>query len=204
MVIPDKKEKSVAKQLPYLEVDGSVFTLECYESVSTIYSLEKEWLSLETECTEDFTYFQNYNWCIEYYKQFADDLTNKHCPIPQVFVLRRDKKPIMIWPLMRIQSRVGLKILATATEPLGQYANLLFDQTQFDEIIGKRALDLIIKHSKSDLVSLNNYPENSMIDKIIGTIGIKDKSNFESSILDLSRYDDWDSYFQTQIDLNFL
>lgn len=197
MVIPDKKEKSVAKQLPYLEVDGSVFTLECYESVSTIYSLEKEWLSLETECTEDFTYFQNYNWCIEYYKQFADDLTNKHCPIPQVFVLRRDKKPIMIWPLMRIQSRVGLKILATATEPLGQYANLLFDQTQFDEIIGKRALDLIIKHSKSDLVSLNNYPENSMIDKIIGTIGIKDKSNFESSILDLSRYDDWDSYFQT-------
>jgi len=131
---------------------------------------EKEWLSLETECTEDFTYFQNYNWCIEYYKQFADDLTNKHCPIPQVFVLRRDKKPIMIWPLMRIQSRVGLKILATATEPLGQYANLLFDQTQFDEIIGKRALDLIIKHSKSDLVSLNNYPENSMIDKIIGTI----------------------------------
>jgi len=197
MTVTDKKHNSAAKQLSNLEVDDRVFTLECYETILAIHTIEEDWLSLEAECEEDFTYFQNYNWCIEYYKQFADDVTNKHCPIPQVFVLRHEHKPIMIWPLMRIQSRTGLKILTTATEPLGQYSNLLFDQTHFDETLGKSVLDLIIKHSQSDSVSLNNYPENSMIDKIIGEKGIKENSSLESFILDLSRYDNWETYFQT-------
>ncbi len=184
-----------AKLLSNLEVGE--LSLECLETVQAICAFEQEWLALEAACTEDFTYFQNYNWCIEYYKQFADDITNKHCPIPQVFVLRQDDRPIMIWPLMRIQSRTGLKILTTATEPLGQYSNLLFDPAKFDASLGKLVLDFIIKHSKSDSLSFNNYPENSMVDKIIGTKGIKENSNLESSMLDLKRYENWDAYFQT-------
>lgn len=197
MISANKTLNSTAKQLSSLEVEGRFFTLECYETIQAIHTIEKDWFSLEAECKEDFTYFQNYNWCIEYYKQFADDITNKHCPIPQVFVVRHDDKPIMIWPLMRIQSRTGLKILTTATEPLGQYSNLLFDQSYFDVTLGKSVLELIIQHSKSDSVSLNNYPENSMIDKIIDEKGIKENSNLESFILDLSRYDSWEAYFQT-------
>lgn len=193
----DKPMNSSALQLSNLEVAGREYALECYETVAAIKSIEENWLSLEAECTEDFTYFQTYNWCIEYYKQFADDITNKHCPIPQVFILRNSGKPIMIWPLMRIQSRTGLKILTTATEPLGQYANLLFDKAHFDETLGKSVLNLIIEHSKSDSVSFNNYPENSMLDKIVGTKGIKENSNLESSILDLSQYNNWETYFQT-------
>lgn len=197
MKVTDKTPNSAVKQLSSLEVNGSVFVLECYENVYAIQSLEEDWLTLEAECKEDFTYFQSYNWCIEYYKQFADDVTNKHCPIPQVFVLRHNQKPVMIWPLMRIQSRTGLKILTTATEPLGQYANLLFDHVQFDETLGKQVLELITEHSKSDSISLNNYPEKSMMDKIIGKKGIKENSNLESSILDLSLHEGWEAYFQT-------
>ena len=193
----DKTFDAAAKKLSTLEVGERKLSLECLETVQTICAFEEEWLELEAACKEDFTYFQNYNWCIEYYKQFADDITNKHCPIPQVFVLKQDDKPIMIWPLMRIQSRTGLKILTTATEPLGQYSNLLFDRAKFDASLGKLVLDFIIKHSKSDSLSFNNYPENSIVDKIIGTKGIKENSNLESSILDLKRYENWDSYFQT-------
>lgn len=197
MTVADKTSKAAAIQLSSLEVDGRMFNLECYETLETIKTIEEDWLALETSCKEDFTYFQNFNWCIEYYKQFADDLTNKHCPIPQVFVLRNNDTPVMIWPLMRIQSRTKLKILTTATEPLGQYANLLFNETYFDVKLGKQVLELIIQHSKSDSVSFNNYPEDSMIDKIIGSKGIKENSNLESSILDLSQYHDWEAYFQT-------
>ena len=184
-------------KLSNLEIEGRVLVLECYDTVEAICTLEDKWLALEATCTEDFTYFQTYNWCIEYYKQFADDINDKHCPIPQVFVLRDGGKPLMIWPLMRIQSRTGLKILTTATEPLGQYANLIFDHSQFDERHGTLVLNLIIEHSKSDSVSFNNYPEKSMLDKIVATRGIKENSNLESSILDLSQYNNWDSYFQT-------
>ena len=190
-------DKFIPNQLSKLNVDGDTFALECYETINAIMALKDEWQSLEAACPEDFTYFQDYEWCIEYYKQFADDLTNKHCPIPQVFVLRKQQKPIMLWPLMRIQSRVGLKILTAATEPLGQYCNLLFDASSFNETIGKAALKLIIEHSKSDIVSLNNYPSNCLIDKIIGDQGIRENSNLESSVLDLTQYENWDTYLKT-------
>ena len=184
-------------QLSNLTVGDGMFALECYENINAIMALKDEWQSLEAACSEDFTYFQNYEWCIEYYKQFADDLADKHSPIPQVFVLRKEQKPVIIWPLMRIQSRAGLKILTTATEPLGQYCNLLFDASIFNETIGKATLKLIIEHSKSDTVSLNNYPSNCLIDKIIGNQGIRENSNLESSILDLTQYENWDAYSKT-------
>ncbi len=185
------------KQLTNLSVEGKAFELECYDNIKTISLLKDEWQLLENNCPEDFTYFQSYNWCIEYYKKFADDLNDKHCPIPQVFILRHNKKPIMIWPLMQIQSRTSLKILTTATEPLGQYCNILFDPAQFNKKIGQAVLKLIIEHSKADSISFNNYPKDCLIDEIINDQGIKENSNLESSILDLSQYESWEAYAQT-------
>ena len=171
--------------------------LECYDNLGSIKSLEADWRALEAVCKEDFTFYQTYNWCVEYYKQFANDLSDKHCPIPQVFVLRSNQYGIMIWPMMLIQSRTGLKILTTATEPLGQYCNLLFDSSLFSEKIGREVLNLIIKHTSADSVSFNNYPEGCLIDKIIGEQGIREQSNLESSVLDMSRYESWEAYTQT-------
>ena len=197
MVTKDTHSDANIKHLSLISDGAESFDLECYESVDAIYKLREDWLLLAETCTEDFTYFQTYNWCIEYYKQFADDLSNKHCPIPQVFVLRKNGAPIMIWPLMRIQSRTGLKILTTATEPLGQYSSLLFDPAKFTEHTGQETLKHIIEHSKSDSVSFNHYPSGSMIDKIIADQGIKENSNLKSSILDFSQYDNWQDYYQT-------
>ena len=184
-------------QLSTFSVDGGKFLLECYDNLDSIKTLETDWRRLETSCQEDFTFYQTYNWCVEYYKRFANDLSDKHCPIPQVFVLRSGQFGIMIWPMMLIQSRTGLKILTTATEPLGQYCNLLLDGSVFDETIGHEVLNLILKHTSADSVSFNNYPEGCLIDKIIGEQGIREKSNLESSVLDMSQYENWEAYTQT-------
>jgi CelD/BcsL family acetyltransferase involved in cellulose biosynthesis len=165
--------------------------------LNSINLLQSEWQFLETACPEDFTYYQSFNWCFEYYKQFADDLTDKHCPIPQVFVLRKNNTPAMIWPMMQIQSRTGLKILTSATEPLGQYCNLLFDASNFNEKIGQAVLQAILKNSNSDSVSFNNYPEDCLIEKIIGEQGIRENSNLKSAILDMGQYESWEAYNQT-------
>ncbi len=185
------------QQLSHLSVDGHAFTLECYDNLNAITSLQTEWQLLESVCLEDFTYYQSFNWCFEYYKQFADDLTDKHCPIPQVFVLRKNNTPVMIWPMMRIQSRTGLKILTSATEPLGQYCNLLFDASSFNEKVGQVVLQVIIENSKSDSISFNNYPVGCLIEKIIGEQGIREKSDLKSAILDMSQYESWEAYNQT-------
>jgi len=197
MTNKDPQSDAGIKHLSVMSVANQNFDLECYENVDVIYTLQEDWLLLEEICSEDFSYFQTYSWCIEYYKQFADDLSDKHCPIPQVFILRKDDKPVMIWPLMRIQSRTGLKILTMATEPLGQYSSFLFDASVFEEKIGREVLKQVIEHSKSDSVSFNNYPEGSMIDKIIGEQGIKENSNLKSSILDCSEYENWQAYYHT-------
>ncbi len=197
MTLTDKTLGAGIIKIANLTVEGDSFELVCYETVTAIKSLKENWQFLENSCLEDFTYFQSYNWCIEYYRQFADDLSNKHCPIPQVFVLTKDQKPIMIWPLMRIQSRTTLKILTTATEPLGQYCNLIFDSSLFTIQIGQSVLGLILEHSKSDSVSFNNYPANCMIDKILANKGIKENSELESSILDMEQYNSWENYTQS-------
>lgn len=197
MPAPNKPLDNAVEQLADLLVDGEAFKLECYQNVGAIEALEQEWLSLEEACKEDFTYFQSFSWCYEYFKQFADDITDKHCPIPQVFVLRKDEKPIMIWPLMRIQSRTGLKILTTATEPLGQYSNLIFDSEHFNKKIGQTVFKEIIENANADSISLNHFPKDCLIDEILDNQGIKENSNFESSILDLSQYETWDAYTQT-------
>ena len=192
-----QNSKAITEKLPNLTIKGQVLELQCYSNVSAITSLEDEWQALEQINTEDFTYFQNYNWCIEYFRQFADDVSDKHCPIPRVFVLRKDNKPIMIWPMMRVQSRTGLKLLMAATEPLGQYCNLIFDPAAFNAEIGQATLNLIIENSKSDAASLNYYPKDCMIDKIIGERGIKENSTLEASILDFTQYKSWEAYSST-------
>lgn len=185
------------KQLASLSVDDMTFELTCYETIVSIQKLEDEWKKLHEICKENFTFFQGFDWCLQYYKQFADDLTDKDCPIPQVFVLRHKDEPIMIWPLMRIHSRIGIKILTTATDPLGQYCNLLCSPSKFNTQIGIKTLKEIMANSKSDTLSLYNVPKDCMVDSIIANKGIKENSQLESSILDFEPYEDWDSYTKT-------
>lgn len=173
------------------------FALECYQTIESIEKLKETWQAFEKISDMRFAYFQTYDWCIEYYKQFSSDMNNKHCPVPQVFVLWHQEKPVMLWPLMRIQSRTTLKLLTTATDPLSQYANLLFDGQHFNVDIGKQVFEKLLECCESDCVSLNHYLENSMIDQIVDNKGIKEQSNFESSILNNMHYKSWEAYSST-------
>jgi len=175
----------------------SVCVLECHEDIDAITQIRDEWQNLQNTCDEKFTYFQTHDWCLQYYKQFSSDINNKHCPLPQVFILRLEGEAIMLWPMMRIQSRTGLKILTTATEPLGQYSSLLYDAKKFDITLGKEVFTLIKQHCQADCISLNYYAQNGMINAIVEEQGIREHSEFEALMLDTRQYANWESYCQT-------
>lgn len=185
------------RQLADFDVGGQTYTLEYHESIEAVQNLGPQWQALEASCKDDFTFFQTFSWCAEYYNQFANDLTNRHCPLPQVFVLRKNQVPIMLWPMMRIQSRTGIKILTTATEPLGQYCNFLSNNTHFDDTIGKEALRHILDHANAHVVSFNYYPVESLIGRLVSDIGIKENSDYFSSILEFGEFKSWDEYYRS-------
>ncbi len=185
------------RKVSSFSIEGQAYELECLENIPAIAEMEEIWNTLEKKCQEDFSFFQNYNWCYEYYKQFADDLTDKDCPVPQVFVLKQDNNPIMIWPMMLLQSRIGLKILSSASEPLGQYCNLLFNPSKFNLQVGKATLKALKQSNNADTISFNFYPKDSMLEAILSNQGIKENSNFVSSILDITRFKNWDDYYST-------
>jgi len=168
--------------------------LECLESIEAMSEIKTEWQALEKANKEAFAFFQTYNWCVEYHRQYSDDMSNKHCPLPQTFVLWHGSKAIMIWPLMRIQSRTNLKLLVSATEPLGQYTNILFDPSHFNLELGKSVFEAISNHHKIDCISINHYPKDSIIDQIIGNRGIHEKSNLASSMLVKEQNMSWEEY----------
>jgi len=176
---------------------NSLLVLECHEDIDTIIRIRDEWQHLENTCDEKFTFFQTYDWCLQYYKHFSHDLNNRHCPLPQVFVLRMKGEPIMLWPMMRIQSRTGLKLLTTATEPLGQYSSLLYNDQYFDSDLGREVFALVKQYCEADCISLNHYLKNSMVDTIVGEQGIREHSEFEALMLDTRHHKNWESYCMT-------
>lgn len=169
--------------------------LECLESIEAMSEIKDEWQALEKSNKEAFAFFQTYNWCVEYHRQYSDDMSNKHCPLPQVFVLWHGSKAIMIWPLMRIKSRTNLKLLVSATEPLGQYTNILFEPSHFNAELGKSVFNAISNYYKVDCISINHYPKDSIVDQIIRDRGIHEKSNLASSMLVKETNMTWEEYY---------
>lgn len=182
-----------------LNEHGRRLELQCLETLEALDAFEEEWNTLAALHSEGSSCFQTFRWCREYHQQFSKDMTNRHSPLPQIFVLREETRPIMIWPLMKINSRTGLKLLTCSTEPIGKYTAVLHDASSFDETIGQSVLDAIISHANVDCVSINHYPHESTVDKIIGENGYREKSQAKSFRFDLETYTDWNDFQATNL-----
>jgi CelD/BcsL family acetyltransferase involved in cellulose biosynthesis len=166
-----------------LMVDNIVHELNIFDTLEDILTLKKEWLNLENECDDAFSCYQGFSWCFEYYKNYANDLNNRHSPMPQVITVHRNNCLIMVWPLMKIQTRTGLTLLTTATDPLCQFSNILYDKKHFTEDVGKTVLEHLKKTAACDAISLNNVPSQSILTTAIGEQGIKENSKQQTALL---------------------
>ena len=184
----------ITEHITSFMVDGSEFSLACHKNLESIQAMQSDWQSLSSVCIDPLTYFQTYEWCISYCQIFANDFNDKDCPVPSVYVVRKNGKAILIWPLMSLRTRVGASLLNTFAEPLGQYGNFLFDPSSMNLEIGRKTWDEIKRHTDVDAISLNHFPAGSLIEQILASDGYREDSDLSSSVLDLQLISSWDKY----------
>ncbi|MGI9352132.1 MAG: GNAT family N-acetyltransferase [Rhizobiaceae bacterium] len=177
-----------------LNDNGCELSLSCLENSSEIASHKQDWLALEAVSKEGFDYFQTFDWCAGWCSKFAKGETDDSTSVPQVYVLKVDGQVALIWPLMKVQARSGLAFLESLTEPLGQYANVLFNPKLVDFGIGRWVWENIKSNCGVDAISLNHYPESSFIADVIGNEGVDETIQYVSSVFDFSLIQNWEAY----------
>ncbi|MEM9277647.1 MAG: GNAT family N-acetyltransferase [Pseudomonadota bacterium] len=172
------------------------YELRNYSGIAQISALQKDWRALESVSSEGFDYFQTFDWCHGWCKEFTQqDENNSSSSIPSVYALFANNKAVMIWPLMKVRSRNGLSFLETLSMPLGQYSNLLFEKDFVDAGLARQVWETIKGSSGVDAVSLTNYPANCFMAEVLKDEGVEEIVEQVSSILDFSGIESWESYF---------
>ena len=177
--------------------DGNQFVLDCLTSVEELGGMAEEWKHLERTCGEPYIYFQSYDWCMKWCANFVDKPNideNQFQPQIKLYILRRNGKLVLIWPMMLIKSTMDMVTQTFLSEPHGQYGNIICDRKFLPVKIGKKVWHYIKDTSVADAIILDQYPKSLFLRKLVQENGIVESSEKHSSALDLTAFDTWEEY----------
>ena len=181
--------------------EGNQFVLDCLTKVEELENIADEWKKLERTCGEPYIYFQSYDWCMKWcacyiYNQNTEN--NQYLPQINLYILRRNGEPVLIWPMMLVKSPMNLVTQTFLSEPHGQYGNVICNRKFLPEKIGRMVWNHIKDTSSADAIILDQYPQSSFLSKLIQDNGIVESSTKHSSALDLTAFDTWEEYYGSQ------
>ncbi len=196
--IGNTKKSEKISALSFLE-HGNQYVLDLITDTHAIEGLKSEWQALEQSCAEPFIYFQSYDWCKKWCDVFCSNSgsansTKNAKPKIRIYALWRNSKLIMVWPLMLTRSRANLHNLTFLSEPHGQYGNIICDRKLLSVKTGKKVWNYIRANSDADAITLDKYPQSSMLKQIVDGDGLVENSERHSSILNLEGFENWEEY----------
>ncbi len=178
--------------------NGNQFVLDCLTSVKELNDIAEEWKHLEHNCSEPYIYFQSYDWCMKWCASFIENGkidNNQIRPQIRLYILRRNGKLVLIWPMMLVKSTKYLVSQIFLSEPHGQYGNIICDRKRLPVEIGNKVWHYIKSNSVADAIFLDQYPQSSFLRDLIQENGIVESSDKHSSALDLTAIDTWEDYY---------
>lgn len=176
-----------------IQYENKSYYLECVSSVQELEALESDWLRLEQACPEPYTYFQSFNWCLNWCRVYLADSSTPDTK-PQIFVLRDEQQVVLIWPLMETRRAFSVKILTSLSEPLGQYSHVIYDQNRVSAGLAQSVWETVQGIVKVDAVTLNRFSPNSLLAKALGDEGVSEQSELYASVMDLDSLESWDQH----------
>ena len=174
--------------------DGERYRLECLDSADEIARIGSEWMALEAKCRQPHTYFQSFEWCHRWCRQYAGGDAGRSRPALRVFVLRRGGKLVLVWPMMIVRHFGFLKVLTMLGRPHGQYANVIHDESGLDGETARLVWHHIRRQVAVDAIVLEQYPQSSLFAEAVAQSGFVDRDQRFSSLLDFSQFENWDAH----------
>ena len=173
---------------------GSNYVLNCLTSIEQMWLISNEWKHLERLASQQFIYFQSFDWCYNWCNSFANNEDRKKNLEIKIYTLRKNDELILIWPMMIVNSGSGIKSLTFLTEPLGQYSNIIFNPDQLTLEIGEKVWEFIKGNNSVDVINLDMYPASSLLKQILQNKGFIEKSKKYSSSLNMKIIGTWEEY----------
>ena len=173
---------------------GSKYDLDCLTSLDEMAAIADEWRALERCCGLPFIYFQSFDWCFQWSRMALQTHQLDEDTGLRIYTLRRGGEIVMIWPMVRVKSRAGVRLLTFLSEPLGQYGNVITDPARLPIEAGRKAWSLIRKCADVGAITLNQFPHASFLDNVLEGAGFYEWLQKESALLDLTAFGSWDEY----------
>ena len=182
---------------------GDQYVLDCLSDIQSMEAIAYEWQYLENNCGEPFIYFQSYDWCHQWCKNYvtsdntSDLLAHANyspCAL-RIYVLRRNSELVMIWPMMiRKLNVAGITAQTFLSDPHGQYSNVICNRSLLPLDVGKTIWNHIREATKADTITLDQYPQSSFLRQMVEGDGLVERSKRHSSILDLKAFASWEEH----------
>ena len=172
---------------------GRSYELDCLHRPGQLAALEVEWTGLHQLGDQSFTYFQSFDWC----SNWAENFCSQSDDCLRIFVLREKThsgRAILIWPMVAVRSRSGVRVLVSLSDPLGQYSSLIVDQEQVNVSLAQTVLHHIKTTSGCDAIAITNCPLGSFMQAVVDGLGMVENTRPVSSMLDLTQFNNWDEY----------
>lgn len=166
----------------------SVIESRVLGALADIEAIAAAWRGLEKHCADPLSYFQSYDWCSAWVRQFASDTLR-----PYVVTLWRGEQLIALWPKM-IVSAAGLKRLETLGVPHSQYCGALVRQGAAESGEIARMLRAATVAARCDVSISRAVPEGTALAKILKGKPVLSGEANGASVLDLSGYASAEDY----------
>ena len=137
----------------------SACEISLVSSLSEIEGLRLSWRELEARCT--VTPFQSFDWIYQWSQTYADP--NRPDPARIHIVLgRKNGRLLFVLPLMR-RRRHGVNLLTWASDPFGQYGDILCDPGENPSRWMEAALAFCQRPGQDDIIYLRHVRADARI-----------------------------------------
>ncbi|MHA6297466.1 GNAT family N-acetyltransferase [Devosia sp. CAU 1758] len=166
---------------------GSIVT-RVLGTLEEIEAIAAEWHGLDRHCADPLGYFQSYDWCHNWVRQFAGAIGQ-----PYVVTVWRGERLLALWPLMIVEA-AGIRRLETLGTPHSQYCGALVRRgaVPLHEIASR--FREAARVSQCDVTISRAMPEGSVLADILADRPDVPGTENSASVLDLSGYGSAESY----------
>ncbi len=156
--------------------------------------IEGHWKDLEARVTDRFTFFQSFDWCAGWIRQFAAGGKVG----PRIVCVWQDERLVMVWPGMITGTPMGGKLLTTLGEPHTQYSNALIDPAHDTAAMAHVFGSVLKDRLGADAAHFGLVPAGSSLDGVLKNMGLAadDVAN-ETAYFNLDAYADWASFLES-------
>ena len=165
--------------------DVPLWNVETLTSPNELRALEREWRDLEARIDDPLTYFQSYDWCKTWSKQFAAAQPGPNCKVRgmQVFAVRQEGKLAAVLPFAVYRKWGTVDVARLLGAPFCEYGNVLLDRDAFRPEELPALWHTVTAQLDADVVAVDDFPEHSPLVELIGKERILPSAACYSSLI---------------------